>query len=219
MVRKAAGTPPSELQRLLKDISEAITAISRGEDPEQHMESVYRATDSAIRAATSLAPRAPLNWGTPLPASFGEIVGENIRALRIEAQWSQEEVATSMARVGFSWKRLTVTEVEGAARRLSFEELLALAALFAIPAIELMLPSTGTALEWPHGVVDAPTMLELLLGRRGSVGEGGVRWRAPIVALGSPTAQGDYRPGVDLWRNRRTSVGGTTRAKQQRADS
>jgi transcriptional regulator with XRE-family HTH domain len=202
---KRNDLPPSELQPHLKAISEAFMAITRGEDPEHHAEVVYRATDSAMREAWSLIPQGPVTWDTPAPASFAEIIGANIRALRDEAQWSKEQVAKAMERLGFAWKRLTVTEVEGAYRRLSLEELLAIAALFAVPAIKLLLPDARTALDWPLRALYPPVVHELFLGRGGTVGDGGVRWRAPVVALGGPTAKDDFRPAADLWRNRRSA--------------
>ncbi len=217
MSAKRTETPPSELQPYLKTISEAFVAISRGEDPEQHAEDVYRATDSAIREAWSLAPKGPVTWETPLGASFAEIIGENVRALRVEAEWSQEALAASMDSLGFPWKRLTVTEVEGASRRLSLEELLAMGTLFAVPAIELLLPKTY-ALDWPLGQLLPSVVHELFLGRGGAIGDGGVRWGAPVVALGDPTAEDDYRPAADLWRNRRSSSGGTTPRSRSRRE-
>jgi len=210
MSAKRTDAPASELQPHLKAITEAIAAISRGESPQDHVEAVYRATDSAIREAWSLAPHGPLSWDSPLSASFAEIIGDNVRVLREEAEWSQEQLALAMERAGFAWKRLTVTQVEGTSRRLSLEELLAIAALFAVPAIKLMLPDERTALEWPNSDLQAAAVHELFLGRGGSVGEGGVRWRVPIAALGGPADARDYRPAVDLWRNRRASSGGAT---------
>ena len=97
---KRADSLPVELRVLLKDITEAISAISRGDDPEKQMESLYRATDGAVRTASSMAPHPPLTWGTPLPARFGDIIGDNIRALRVEAGWSQEQLANAMATAG-----------------------------------------------------------------------------------------------------------------------
>lgn len=210
--RTSARLP--ELEPHLKAIAEALAAIGRGEDPEPHLTAVYREADSAVRAASHLAQRGGVSWDSPLSATFADIIGGNIRSVRVEAQWSQEELAQAMTGVGFSWKRLTVTEVEGAARRLSLEELLAIAALFAVPAIELMLPDNQTALEWPNSDLHAAVVHELFLGRGGSIGEGGIRWRAPIVALRGPAVEGNPRPAADLWRYRRASSGQATEARR-----
>jgi hypothetical protein len=77
------------------------------------------------------------------------------------------------------WTRVTTAEVESNDRRLTMEELFTVAALFSVPAIELMVPDEKQALELEHAFFDPDDVRELLLGREGSIGTGGpgCRWR------------------------------------------
>lgn len=65
------------------------------------------------------------------PPSLREEIAHRVRTMRTERGWSQADLAERMAARGFSWARMTVTEVEGRrGRPVSVEELLGLAYVF-----------------------------------------------------------------------------------------
>jgi len=183
--------------------------MAKGED---HQGALYGALDRAMRAAASLAnPVAGMSRWTTFEASFGQIIGENVKALREEAGWTQAQLAEAMTRLGFDWKRITMAEAEAASRRVTYEELVGLAVLFGVPVVELLIPSEApndtTLLAWNTGDLTASTVLELLIGSGGALGRGGLAWRAAARAAGRPRGMKDWRPAADLWRTRRSSSG------------
>jgi hypothetical protein len=189
----------------MDDIADALSGISGGGDPESQAEALMQAVDRAAQAAWTLAePKATSGWSRRPSASFGEIIGANIKALRDEADWTQERLAEAMAHQGFPWKRITCAEVEASSRRVSLEEVLTLAALFAEPAITFLLPDDTIALDLPERDVLPDAVIELLLGLGGQVGRGGVAWRAPARALRRDKEKSVERPAVSLWRQRLT---------------
>ena len=162
------------------------------------------AFNTAQEKAFAMAPEPPTDeddmWNRHMVTSFGDIVGSNLKAVRGESGWTQEKLAEAMTNAGFDWKRVTCAEVEADTRRISMEELLTVAALFAVPAIELMLPK-DVELELPYAGLRTSQVQELMLGRGGRVGEGGTGWPVARKALGSPTRK-VYGPAIDLWRAR-----------------
>jgi len=219
MSAKSRKTPPPELEPYLTDMSDALTAISQGEDQQ---EDLYRALDGAVRAAASLG-RPGSGWSTAFEASFGVIIGDNVKALRDEAGWTQAEVAEAMASLGFDWKRITMAQTESAVRRVTFEELLGLAVLFAVPVVQLLLPpdepNNTLVLEWHVGGTNASMVQELLVGHGGRLGEGGLTWAAAARAAGASRRADDWRPAADLWRNRnqKSSETATGRPRKERS--
>jgi transcriptional regulator with XRE-family HTH domain len=177
-------------------------------DPEV-LEDVGPALDAFHRAVVAAVPR-PANdyaWAYAGVSTFPEIVGSNVKRVREEAELTQAKVAEAMSRVGFDWKRITVTQIEAATRRLTLEELCCLAALFAVPMLELLLPADADNAEIPEGrsQIDAQTLRELLIGRGGRVGSGGPNWRPALELVGITTNQDDVRPAVALWERRKTN--------------
>jgi transcriptional regulator with XRE-family HTH domain len=67
-----------------------------------------------------------------------EALAANIRNRRAGAGRSQAELADAMRRLGHRWNRATVAAVEGRARSVSAEELLALALVFGAQLGELL---------------------------------------------------------------------------------
>jgi transcriptional regulator with XRE-family HTH domain len=196
------SAPPPEVGAYLEKIQRALTALSRGEQSESQLRDLHQALDGAVRAAAHVAERdhgSP--WKRPGSATIGQILGENLKALRTESGWSQDRLANAMAALGFKWKRVTCAEVEGTSRRLGLDELMGLAALFGVPAVQLMVPSEGTALDWVNRDLVADEVKDLLVGHGGVLGEGGSNWSAALTALG-PLAGKDERPAADLWRVR-----------------
>lgn len=144
------------------------------------------------------------------PLDFGATIARNLREIRLQTGWTQASLATAMERLGFGWKRATVAEVEGGSRRVSLEELLALAVLYAVPMVELLLPIESEPIRWTAGSQLSSTQIrDLLYGvDDGPDGEqrliaGGPGWTVAADVAGSGTGQGDWRPASDLWRELR----------------
>jgi len=187
---------PLGLRRCVDDISNALADVAEGRDG---FPQLYEAVQSAVSAATSLATAATGDERSA--ANFGVIIGKNLKDLRTQAGWSQERLATAMADLGFGWKRITVAETELALRRVTLEEVLGLGVLFAVPATWFLIPVDGEDdLEWPQGQLDRSTVTELLFGRGGKLGVGGLNWSAPARASGGRRRQRNWRPASDLYR-------------------
>jgi transcriptional regulator with XRE-family HTH domain len=88
--------------------------------------------DEAVSMQSSAGP------GMPTPEAM---VGQELRRLRMERGWSQEEVARRMAAYGYdSWRQSTVGRTETAQRPLRLNEAVHLAALFGVPIMQLLTP-------------------------------------------------------------------------------
>jgi len=221
MPARSRKTPPPEIEGYVTQITNALIEMSKGED---HLAALYRAMDGAIRTATRLYnPVAGMSRLTTCEASFGQIIGENVKALREEAGWTQAEVAESMVSLGFDWKRITYAEVEAATRRVIFEELLGLAVLFAVPVVTLCIPAEDpkitSLLAWETGDLSASMVEELFVGEGGTLGEGGLTWMAAARAAGAPRKANDWRPAADLWGAREGSTVDAARSDRPRKES
>jgi transcriptional regulator with XRE-family HTH domain len=202
MAKDKQDAPPPEVGEYLEKIQQALTGLSRGEQSESRLRDLHQAFDGAVRAAAHVAERDHASpWKRPGSATFGQILGENLKALRTESGWSQVRLATAMAALGFKWKRVTCAEVEGTSRRLGLDELMGLAALFGVPAVQLMVPSEGTTLDWINRDLSPQDVTDLLVGYQGKIGEGGANWSAALTAVGSLAGENE-RPAPDLWRIR-----------------
>jgi transcriptional regulator with XRE-family HTH domain len=204
MAEEGQDAPPHEVGAYLEMIRSGLTNMSRGGESESQIRNLHQAFDAAIRTAARIADRdhgSP--WKRPGSATFGQILGENLKALRNESGWSQDRLAAAMVALGFKWKRVTCAEVEGRSRRLGLDELMGLAALFGVPAVQLMLPSEGTTLDWIDRDLSPDEVKDLFVGHGGVVGEGGANWSAALIAVG-PLAGENERPAADLWRVRDT---------------
>lgn len=70
--------------------------------------------------------------------TFGEVVAENVRRLRVEAGISQTTLATMLSALGPEWSKSNVAALErGARQRLTEQELLQLARTLNVPVSEL----------------------------------------------------------------------------------
>ena len=208
MSPRSRNTPPPEIEPFITEITHALTVMATGEDDQ---EALYRAVDGAVRTAASLGHPATATspWSKAPEVSFGEIIGSNIKALRDEAGWTQAQVAEAMTSLGFDWKRITMAQTEASSRRITFEELLGLAVVFAVPVVELLLPADApgdsTVLGWHTCTMDRSMVEELLIGHGGVLGKGGLTWKSAARASGAPRGANDWRPAADLWRNREGS--------------
>jgi hypothetical protein len=93
------------------------------------------------------------------------------------------------------WARITVAEVEAADRRLTFEELIVLAALFSVPVIEILLPTEDLFLELPVDGLLPEDFAEMLIGHGGTIGTSGPDWAVAMQITPNPTP----RPAPDYW--------------------
>jgi transcriptional regulator with XRE-family HTH domain len=182
-----------------------LERLSRGEDAGDRLQQVH---DEAVQAAYERA----IDRGGNADASLGSWslsagVADNIRNLRDKSGWTQAQLADAMTEIGFKWKRITVAEVEGDDRRISFEELCGLSALFGVPMVHLLLPSDHVVVDLNETLirVPGPMLRELMLGRRGHSGRGGATWRAAAAVLRGSSLQG-RRPATDLWRAQRDAA-------------
>ena len=202
--RKTRPKLPEEIEEAIRTLTAAMLALTHGDDPAPLSDEAADAFNAALTTATKLGRRnRPVVSGFDLPsiAEFGDIVGARLKVLRTEAGWTQERFAQAMTECGWQWTRVTTAEVESNDRRLTMEELFTVAGLFSVPAVELMLPSEKQALDLPNASLDPDDVRELLIGRGGKVGAGGVGWPVARRALGSPKHKVDG-PSSDLWRER-----------------
>ena len=202
--RKTHPKLPEEVEEAIGSLTAAMLALTHGDDPAPLSDEAADAFNTALTAATEHGARnRPVVSGFDKPhlAEFGDIVGARLKALRTEAGWTQERFAQTMTECGWQWTRVTTAEVESNDRRLTMEELFTVAALFSVPAIELILPDEKQSLELQHAVLDTEEVLELLLGRGGNIGTGGPGWPVARRALGRRKNKVDG-PAADLWRTR-----------------
>ena len=202
----------SRLTPAVKAVEEALVGISTGEQMDNHEEALYDALDRGLRTAISMArqSRTGSRWTQPPEMSFSAVIAANLRSLRLDAAWTQQQLAEAMAAAGFRWTRETVVEVERKAvedpeaenrgRRVQLEELLVLAALFGVPVLELLIPDQETVLGMPNTSLDRDDVISLFVGRGGILGSGGPAWSAPMSVF----KENDFeRPAKELWRARR----------------
>lgn len=202
------ASPEHDLEARLAAYCEAVRAIARGEetgdDPDELAEQVL----SAARASQTFDPY-------DLATTPANLLAENLRRLRMEAGVRQEQLASLMMQLGFAWKRQTVAEVERitdpddpdarAPRRLTHEEMFALCALYGVPMVEMWRCPPGVTIELDAPGLNALTgrqMSELIVGRRGQVGEGGPTWSAAAAVIAPGTVE---RPARQLWRTRKAN--------------
>lgn len=73
--------------------------------------------------------------------SAEQLAGQELRRLRNERAWSQEEVARRMTASGYDWHQTTVGRTETAARPLRVNEAVVLSAIFEVPVTQLLVPA------------------------------------------------------------------------------
>lgn len=187
-------------------LADALAKVAAGEQPPEYAGRIFEA---ALRRAVE-ADRRRRAWTEPaIGSGFEEVIGAYIARLRSEAGWTQQALADAMS--VFGWSSGIVAQVERGARRVLLEELVVLAGLFAVPVVEFVLPDDDQPLELYLGgpddttrIIDPTTVRELILGREGRVGHGGLGWRAALEALGS---EAGARPATALWIKRMTEEG------------
>jgi 8-oxo-dGTP pyrophosphatase MutT (NUDIX family)/transcriptional regulator with XRE-family HTH domain len=128
------------------------------------------------------------------PTTYGEVLARNIRAARSRADLSQQDLAARMQRLGYSaWLYQTVGNVERGKRRVTAEEILALALALGTTISALMSASDQDgAIELPGGQALGAVSVERLAGR--GINDLAIAWRGTL----GPSVTGFRRlPGVD----------------------
>jgi hypothetical protein len=193
-------TLPDELRSCLEHISDALERLANGDDATDDLVNV---TGQAARVASELAAASERTSDSPAKVTtFHKALCANVKTLRNEAKITQAALAAAMTSIGFDWKRITCAEVETAKRRLTIEEVVGVAALFAVPAITLFHPHHDTAIAWHQGDLSGEEVSTLFVGPGGSVSGGGPTWRAARRALGKTPNARDERPADALWKHR-----------------
>lgn len=189
---------PEDLDELVDRLVRAVDAVASGSGTLDDFDSAARAVrDRALATADDGA------WETYATATA--IIGVNLKRLREAAQWKQAPLAASMVEMGFSWSQVTVAQTEGGSRRrVSYEELFALAALFGVPVAEFLMPIAHAVEISPVVMLTAADARELVIGRSGRLGGAGARWAAarracatvqerPAVALSRTSHEGEKK--------------------------
>jgi len=188
---------PDATRRSLDGIEKRLAEVVGG-DPWDEVAPNLRMLLSNALFHASRARRPGLEAAEGPPLDMGGVVAWNVRALRLQAGWTQVQVAEAMAHAGFDWKRITVAEVEAGSRRVQLDEMLALAALYGVPVVSLLLPDEDVAVVMRDGrYLAADVVQELVVGAGGHVGDGGPDW--PVAEHASRTPEG-ARPAAEYWR-------------------
>jgi len=130
---------------------------------------------------------------------FTDVVARRLQEHRKEANFTQANLATAMQRCGYAnWTRVTVAEVEGGARKVSLDELLTLAALYAVPMVEFLVPNYWESVRRPLGEVSCSVLRAMIVGP-----SDGPEW-APSRDLTVGDSGEEWRPAHGLWATRST---------------
>lgn len=183
--------PRRQLDERMDQLLRTIDGVATGRTDVQELDQL---SAEVRRLASTLA----LDESYETTVTATETVGSNLKRLRESARWTQQQVATAMTDIGFGWNQATVTQTEGGTRRrASFEELFGLAALFARPVAEFLIP-VGHGLDLNEMLeVGGRDAAELVLGSGATPGTGGPRWRAAARV----SASAAMRPAPDLQRS------------------
>jgi len=110
-----------------------------------------------------------------LSRSLGTVIGSSLKAKRLEAEMTQQDLAEAMVGRGLPWRRETVAQSEGDSRTVSLAELVALCLIFQCPLDAFLLPESGPGSQAPkqieisQGLVLTSQQLMRLIRRGGEV--------------------------------------------------
>lgn len=78
---------------------------------------------------------------------LNDVLADRIRAQHERLKWTQDDLAERMTLLGFNWNRVTVAESEGKGRgrRVTVDELVALAMVFGVGVVILLTPDASGA--------------------------------------------------------------------------
>jgi transcriptional regulator with XRE-family HTH domain len=199
---------PTDAREHVQVLLDRLASLSEGglERVGALLDDVDQAVAEAVNACRREGLRNTTTW-TAEVRDMWTFVGENVKALRDKAGWTQAEVTKAMTRLGFKWSRITTAEVERGGRRLTLEELVALAALFGQPVVMLLAPHDPHAVKFPLGrALDAGDVAALLVGPGAVIRPGSGSWEAARRVAGI-VGDDDWRPVADLDRQRAQGYG------------
>lgn len=195
---------PEDVRERASVLLEGLARLASGAEVHEVADAVDRAYEAVYDAARAAgeARRGDRSKIIERLVSFGDIIADHLRSRRAWAGWTQTQLAQAMARLGFDWKRQTVAEVELGTRRVSLEELLGMAALFSESLPSLIRPGDGDRLRFPDDRALDPRDVRALLDATEATGP---LWppAARVARVRGPGTDSDWRPGRDLWRQRR----------------
>ena len=201
---------PPEFRESLRALADLAQRAAHGTPFQQlYVETAETLDELAAAIATiSATSQGPAPF-TGRALEWREVIAESIRRRREESGLTQAQLAEAMQRVGFDWKRITVTEVESAVRRVGLEELLAIAGLFAVPMVLFLLPDKTDGVEVAGRTLDYETLSGALLGSRLAANPErqfpagpGQPDLAAVVGVQILADADDWRPARELWRRR-----------------
>jgi 8-oxo-dGTP diphosphatase len=122
------------------------------------------------------------------PVPYTTVLARNLRAARAAAEVSQGEVHARMHDLGFTaWQRSTMSLVERGKRRLTAEEVFALAYVLNTSVLRLMAPiDDDRQVAFPNGKA---IPAQHAIGRMRSTGDGAIRWTDDNRAVLMPNVQ------------------------------
>ena len=197
-MNQRAPRSPRRLTAHTRAVEKALEAVANNVADLRELEIVF---DRARRAASAMASASPperTHWNTS-EDDYAGIIATNFTALLDQCGWKQSDLAEAMNGLGFRWTRVTVAEIKGRDRKISLEELVGLAALFAVPVLHFLLPDDFTFLVLnERDSLDPREVCELVLGAGGVKGDGGLHWEA-AARVCDRLPKDQVRPAVDLW--------------------
>ncbi len=204
MPRRPKRALPPQVAEGHDAIGDLLGAVAEGE--EVQWESLVEALARTLRSARALVPDDEAG-DYPRVVTFGQRVAEEVRRAREDAGWTQAQLADAMREAGHAWSRVAVAEVEAQSRRVSLEELLALAVLFGLPMVRFLLPRPGDCMELSadtrfYRTLDDSAVSEMFLGPGSRLAPVDGAWERPAHVAKVRPGEPDWRPAPQLWRNR-----------------
>ncbi len=197
--------PPAAIDALAQLVQKAAD-VARGEAETLFWSDLTDDVTRLYLAAEAVAPE-PDERDEPEEVTFADLIARHIRQAREDSGWTQEQLAAAMREAGHAWQRVTVAEVEGGGRRVSLEELLALAILFGVPMVRFLLPGQGDFIRLPEGArgyrtLGDDTVAMLMLGPDSELGAVDLTWERPALIAKASGGRPEWRPAPAMWAKR-----------------
>jgi len=185
-----------------------LRQLADGAPTHEVMADLDRAPELAVRAAYTAGQeeRAGVHR-TAAVVTFADATAANVKRLRNEAGWTQEQLARDMSAVGFDWKRITVAEVEAASRRVSLEEMVGLASLFGETVMAFLDVRANYLRFGAARSLSGDELIEMFCGEGWQGGTVGPTWSRAAAVAGAEPGDRDWRPAPALWKRRSKGYG------------
>jgi len=196
---------PEEARRHVETLVDALVTLMIADSTERS-EAINESRKALVAAQVAALQARPLHLEANRKAEtmeFTNVVARRLQEHRKEATLTQANLASAMQWCGFDkWTRVTVAEVEGGARKVSLDELLALASLYSVPMVDFMLPRHRESVRSHLGEANSSVIRAMVVGP-----SDGPDW-APARALTFGDEGEDWRPAHRLWANRNEHLDG-----------